>query len=144
MSAPSSSRMLDCTFEAISSSTSGGTPSRSYSHFLRRIAMRVSRSGGWTSVISPHSKRLRSRSSSWAICFGGRSLEMTICFSALCSALKVWKNSSWVRSFCSRNWMSSIRRTSAWRYRRWKPVIRSSRMALMNSLVNCSVVTYRT
>ena len=40
--------------------------------------MRVSRSGGWMSVISPHSKRERSRSSSVAISFGGRSDEITI------------------------------------------------------------------
>ena len=47
--------------------------------FLRRMAMRVSRSGGWMSVMRPHSKRLRSRSSSVAISRGGRSLDMTIC-----------------------------------------------------------------
>ena len=41
--------------------------------------MRVSRSGGWMSVIRPHSKRLRSRSSSVAMSRGGRSLDMTIC-----------------------------------------------------------------
>ena len=47
--------------------------------FLRRIAIRVSRSGGWMSVISPHSKRERSRSSSVEISRGGRSDEITIC-----------------------------------------------------------------
>ena len=47
--------------------------------FLRRIAMRVSRSGGWMSVISPHSKRERRRSSSVEISRGGRSDEITIC-----------------------------------------------------------------
>ena len=47
--------------------------------FLRRIAMRVSRSGGWMSVIRPHSKRLRRRDSSVAIARGGRSEEITIC-----------------------------------------------------------------
>ena len=47
--------------------------------FLRRIAMRVSRSGGWMSVIRPHSKRERSRSSSVEISRGGRSDEITIC-----------------------------------------------------------------
>jgi hypothetical protein len=36
---------------------------RSCMVFLRRIAMRVSRSGGWMSVIRPHSNRLRMRSS---------------------------------------------------------------------------------
>ena len=41
--------------------------------------MRVSRSGGWMSVIRPHSKRLRRRASSVAMSRGGRSLDMTIC-----------------------------------------------------------------
>ena len=35
--------------------------------------MRVSRSGGWTSVIRPHSNRLRIRSSKPDSCLGGRS-----------------------------------------------------------------------
>ena len=63
--APSSSRMLVWIREAMNSSTSAGAESRSAAAFLRRIAIRVSRSGGWTSVSRPHSKRLRSRSSSW-------------------------------------------------------------------------------
>ena len=46
--------------------------------FFRRIAIRVSRSGGWMSVISPHSNRERNRASSVAISFGGRSDESTI------------------------------------------------------------------
>ena len=46
--------------------------------FLRRIAIRVSRSGGWMSVIRPHSNRDRSRSSSVAMSRGGRSLDITI------------------------------------------------------------------
>ena len=41
--------------------------------------MRVSRSGGWMSMVSPDSKRLTSRSSSACRSLGGRSLEMTIC-----------------------------------------------------------------
>ena len=56
--------------------------------FLRRIAMRVSRSGGWMSVIRPHSKRLRSRASSVAISRGGRSEEMTICRRGLVEAVE--------------------------------------------------------
>ena len=60
----------------MNSSTSGGASSPSCTAFLRRIAMRVSSSGGWTSVIRPHSNRLRSRSSSVTSCLGGRSLEM--------------------------------------------------------------------
>ena len=97
---------------AMNSSTSGGAASRSWAAFLRRIAMRVSSSGGWTSVIRPHSNRLRSRSSSVTSCLGGRSLEMTICLLALCSVLNVWKNSSCVCSLFSRNWMSSTSRMS--------------------------------
>ena len=50
------------------------------------------------SAISPHSKRDRRRSSSAGISCGGRSLLMTICFCASCSALKVWKNSFCVPS----------------------------------------------
>ena len=34
--------------------------------------MRVSRSGGWTSAIRPHSNRERSRSSNSVSCFGGQ------------------------------------------------------------------------
>ena len=96
----------------MNSSTSGGAVSRSMAAFLRRIAIRVSRSGGWTSVISPHSNRLRSRSSSASSRLGGRSEVSTICLLALWSVLKVWKNSSWVWVFPSRNWMSSISSTS--------------------------------
>ena len=104
--------MLVWIFEAMNSSTSGGAVSRSIAAFLRRIAMRVSRSGGWTSVIRPHSKRLRSRSSSASSRLGGRSEVMTICLSALWSVLNVWKNSSCVWILPSRNWMSSISSTS--------------------------------
>ena len=71
ISAPSSSRMLVWILEAMNSRTSGGAVSRSIAAFLRRIAMRVSRSGGWTSVIRPHSNRLRSRSSSASSRLGG-------------------------------------------------------------------------
>ena len=73
ISAPSSSRMLREIREAMNSSTSGGAFSCSCTAFLRRIAIRVSSSGGWTSVIRPHSKRLRSRSSRVTSCLGGRS-----------------------------------------------------------------------
>ena len=31
------------------------------------------------------------------------------------SVLKVWKNSSWVRSLPAKNWMSSISNASIWR-----------------------------
>ena len=112
ISAPSSSRIEFDTREAMNSSTSGGAYSRSWAAFFCRMAIRVSRSGGWMSASRPHSNRVRSRSSSVASCFGERSEVMTICLLALCSVLKVWKNSSWVRSRFSRNWMSSISRMS--------------------------------
>ena len=97
---------------AMYSSASGGALSRSCTAFLRRIAILVSSSGGWMSVSRPHSNRLRSRSSSVTRRFGARSLEITICLVALCSVLNVWKNSSWVPSLFSRNWMSSTSSTS--------------------------------
>ena len=97
---------------AMNSSTSGGGLMPSCAAFLRRIAIRVSRSGAWTSLISPHSNRVRSRSSSVDICRGALSELMTICLFALCSVLNVWKNSSCVRSARSRNWMSSMSSTS--------------------------------
>ena len=112
MRAPSSSRIEFETREAMNSSTSSGAYIRSWAAFFCRIAMRVSRSGGWMSASRPHSKRVRIRSSSVASCRGERSELITICLFALCSVLKVWKNSSCVRSRFSRNWMSSISRMS--------------------------------
>jgi len=47
---------------------------------------------------------------------GGQSELTTICFWASWSALKMWKNSSCVRSFPAMNWMSSISSTSIERY----------------------------
>ena len=38
--------------------------------------------------------------------------DSTICEPASYNELKVWKNSSWKRSFPSKNWTSSMRRTS--------------------------------
>src|SRR5438445_446642 len=109
--APSSSRILVDTRLAMKVSTCGsGTWIPSTFTFLRRIAIRVSRSGGWMSVIRPHSKRLRSLSSSVAMSRGGRSEDSTICEPASYSELKVWKNSSWKRSLPSRHWTSSIRK----------------------------------
>ena len=77
--APSSSRTLSTMFSAMNPKTSSGMPCiASDSAFLRRIARRVSNSGGWMSTMRPHSNRLRSRSSMVAIDFGGRSDEITI------------------------------------------------------------------
>ena len=110
--APSSSRMLDCTWRAMVSRISSGTWRPARSALERRMAMRVSRSGGWISTIRPHSKRERRRSSRVTMALGGRSEEITICLSWLCRVLKVWKNSSWVDSLPAMNWMSSISSTS--------------------------------
>src|SRR5438067_13446619 len=46
------------------------------------------------------------------ISFGGRSEEITIWRLSSCRELKVWKNSSWVRSLPARNWISSTSNTS--------------------------------
>jgi len=54
--------------------------------------MRVSRSGGWMSTVSPHWNREMSRSLRPVISFGGRSEERTICRFAWCRVLNVWKN----------------------------------------------------
>ena len=58
-------------------------------------------------------------------------------------ALKVWKNSSWVRSRSAMNWMSSMSSTSMRRYRPRKSSIFCSRIELMKSFVNFSLVAYR-
>ena len=58
-------------FEAMSSSTSSPMSMRSALAFLRRIAMRVSSSGGWTSVVRPDLKRLRMRSANVVSFSGG-------------------------------------------------------------------------
>ena len=92
--------------------TLSSTSTRIWPALLARMAMRVSRSGGWMSAINPHSKRESSRSSMDASSRGGRSAEMTTWFPELCRSLKVWKKPSWVCSLPLRNWTSSI--SSTW------------------------------
>ena len=104
--------MLLVMWVAMNSSTSAGTGLWSRSAFLRRMASRVSRSGGWMSVMRPHLNRLRRRSSSVGMASGGRSEEITICLLAPWRELNVWKNSSWSPSLPSMNWMSSMSSTS--------------------------------
>ena len=70
--------MLSVMFVAMNSRTSSGIGRGSPSAFLRRMARRVSRSGGWMSVISPILNRLRSRFSRVAMASGGRSEDSTI------------------------------------------------------------------
>src|SRR5665811_993734 len=57
------------------------------------------------SAMRPHSKREVRRSSRVAISLGRTSEVMTICLWASYNALKMWKNSSCVRSLPARNWM---------------------------------------
>ena len=80
---------------------------------VRRMAIRVSTSGDWMSAGRPHSKRETRRASSFWISEARRSLEWTICLPDSKRSLKVWKNSSWIRSLLARNWTSSRSRTSA-------------------------------
>src|SRR5258705_10915063 len=65
---------------AMYSATSSGRLKRSFSAFFCRMAILVSRSGGWISAINPHSNRERSRSSMELMSFGRQSEEITICF----------------------------------------------------------------
>ena len=69
----------------------------------RMMAMRVSKSGMVMSVIRPHSNRVRIRSSSVFSSLGGLSDVMTICLFSACNLLKVWKNSSCIRSLSLKN-----------------------------------------
>src|SRR5216684_3802602 len=78
VSAPSSSRTLDLMARAMYSATSSGRLKRSFSAFFCRMAILVSRSGGWMSAINPHSNRERSRSSIELMSFGRQSEEMDI------------------------------------------------------------------
>jgi hypothetical protein len=71
--------MFEVTCLAMNSSTSSGILTRRYSAFILRIAIRVSYSGDWMSVMRPHSKRERSRLSRVRMSRGGRSLERMIC-----------------------------------------------------------------
>ena len=104
--------MFETTLRAMNSMTSDEIGTAPSSALARRIAMRVSRSGAVRSAMRPHSNRLRSRSSSVRIAFGGRSELRTICLPSSWIALNVWKNSSWVRSLSAMNWMSSMRSRS--------------------------------
>ena len=69
MTAPSSSRTFDRQLRAMNSRTSSASAIWSSSAFFRRMATRVSKSGGLISVTSPHSKRETRRSSSPGISF---------------------------------------------------------------------------
>ena len=76
---PSSSRMLEATRAAIYSRISSGTLIFSFSAFFLKIAIRVSSSGAWMSVIRPHSKRESMRSSKPVNSLGGKSDVITTC-----------------------------------------------------------------
>ena len=145
--APSSSRIFDLMFIAMYLITSLSISYPSFSSFLWRIAIRVSKSGEEISAISPHSNRERSLASSVSISFGGLSEEIMICFLFPCRSLNVWKNSSCVASFPIINWISSIRRTSTLRYFSRNFVIAvvfPLRIESISSFVKVSLVTYKT
>ena len=80
LTVPSSWRMLLLSLTAMNSQTLSGTVRPTSSALRLMIAMRVSKSGGCTSAVRPHSKRVFRRSSSVAMSRGGRSLVRTICF----------------------------------------------------------------
>ena len=139
--APSSCRMLVFRRLAMNSATSSGMCRSSSSALRRMMAIRVSKSGMVMSVIRPHSNRVRIRSSSVFSSLGGLSDVMTICLFSACNLLKVWKNSSCIRSLSLKNWISSISRTSAERYLSWKLAILLRLMPLIRSFPNSSLVT---
>ena len=83
------------------------------SAFLRRIASRVSNSGGWMSVMSPHLKDVRRRSSMvYSDGFWGQSDEMTMATWAVQVVEGVEELFLQVFFRALRNWMSSTSRTS--------------------------------
>ena len=71
---------------------------------------------------------------------GRLSLVMTICLPEVCRSLKVWKKLSRECSLPAMNWISSMRRTSVWRYLSRKSSTRFSRRAVTKSLVKCSAL----
>ncbi len=70
--------------------------------------------GGWTSAVRPHSKRVRRRSSRLFDLLG-RAVGCDDDLLVGIVELKVWKNSSWVDSLPAMNWMSSTSSRSATR-----------------------------
>ena len=78
------------------------------------------------------------RSSSPSISPGARSAEITICFCWSTSALKVWKNSSWVESLPEMNCTSSTISMSTERNISLKPCISLKRRAETKRYMNCS------
>ncbi len=65
-------------FSAMNESTSEGISMAENSAFFSRMASRVTRSGGWMSVMRPDLNLLRSRSSNVGMASGARSEERTI------------------------------------------------------------------
>src|SRR6266550_829503 len=79
--------MFDLMRPAMRNATSSSRRTRSSAAFLRRIATRVSKSGGWMSAMRPHSKRERSRSSISGMFFGEQEIDGTIAGSELGGAV---------------------------------------------------------
>jgi hypothetical protein len=107
--------------------------------------MRVSRSGGCTSVIRPHSKRLRSRSSSAGRGASARRSEViTICL--LCVVQRVEGVEELFLRLCFALQELDVvdQQDVDVAVARWKRRLRLLAIALMKSLVNSSLDTYRT
>ena len=81
----------------------------------RRIARRVSRSGGPIRAIRPDAMRERSFGSSSSSSDGQRSAENTTVFPCSTRWSSVWKSSACVARLPTRNWTSSRIKRFAWR-----------------------------
>ena len=98
ISEPSSSRTLDLVRDATKVRTSSGSVTPSSFGLLiqnRHLGFEI------RGLDVGHQAPLEARPQPLhkpGISLGGASLEITICFWWSCSSLKVWKNSSWVRS----------------------------------------------
>ena len=96
--------------------TSEGISMAVDSAFFSRMASRVTRSGGWISVMRPDLNRLRSRSSRVGIASGERSEERTICAPVLQEVVERVEELFLETVLALHELMSSTSRTSLLRY----------------------------
>ena len=146
-SAPSSRRTLFWMRLARNSRISSDTFMPARSRLLRRISSRALSSGRFNSTVSPDSRRAASRGSRLEISHAAASAQITMVLWAWNSSSNVCRNSSTVFSLPEINCTSSTSRTSALRYLRRSLVKLCPfwvREASINSLANCSPVTYTT
>ena len=121
-----------------------------YIIFFFIISLLNFRSGGKIFAVSPQAKRVLSLSSSNFKSLTDLSEEMMICLLELYNSLNVWKNSCCVAAAFSKNWISSIIKTSTFLYFALKVLINSKfslsllRTTLIKSLTKSSLVTYKT